>query len=155
MGYDPCMPKVSLSRALKEKNRQVKRVKVLQDQIRQYNSVVAGSAKPFDVQSKFTEYEAAALKLAALKSAIQIANAPIVPKIHEMAELRGLIAFLGALDTKAGRNVYGFQGELVDYEAAIDAAQAEHMRKRFEDRLDALQDEVDAFNASTEVELPD
>jgi hypothetical protein len=149
------MAEHSLSRALKIKNRQVKLVNQLKEQIGQYNSVIKGSDKPFDIVAKFAEYEAALLMLAKIKAAIQAANGPIHEKIYEMAELRGALTFLQHLDTKGGKNVYGYQGELVDYDAAIDAAKADEIRQRIEERLDLLQDEVDGFNVKTKVELPE
>lgn len=148
------MAKVSLSRALKAKNKQVKLVKTLQEQIEKYNSVVRGSDKAFDVKAKFAEYEAAALKLAKIKAAIQAANAPIHETIYLMAELRGMIRFLSNLDTKSGKNVHGYQGEVIEFDAAISASEAEEIRIRLEEQLDELQDKVDEFNSSTKIELP-
>ena len=91
--------------------------------------------------------------MAKTKAVIQVANGPIHEKIYEMAELRGALLFLQHLDTKGGKNVYGYQGDLVDYEAAIDTAKASEIRSRIEERLDQLQDEVDEFNVKTTVEL--
>lgn len=149
------MPRITLAKALKLKNRQIKTVKGLQDQITKYNSVVKGSDKPFDVKAKFQEVQSASVKLAHIKAAIQQANAPIQGHIYEMAELRGLLAFLQRLDTKAGKSIYGYQGEVIDFEAALSAADVERSAAEIEERLDQLQDEVDAFNVTTFVELPD
>lgn len=153
--HNRLMATVTLARALKEKNRLVKQVKTLREQIAKYNSVVAGSDKPFDVPERFADYERAAMRLAKLKAAIQGANAPIYGHITEMAELRGMVAFLQMLDTKSGRNVYGYQGEIVEYEVALDALKVEAELSRIEARLDDLQDQVDAFNSSTKLEIPD
>lgn len=149
------MPKITLAKALKLKNRQIKTVKGLQDQITKYNSVVKGSDNPFDVKAKFEEVKSASVKLAQIKAAIQQANAPIQERIYEMAELRGLLVFLQRLDTKSGKSIYGYQGEVVDFEAALTAADVERAAAQIEERLDQLQDEVDAFNVNTMVELPD
>ena len=149
------MAKVSLAKALKIKNKQVKVVKGLQEQVAKYNSIVKGSDNPFDVKAKYQELKAAALKLAKVKAAIQTANAPIQEKIFEMAELRGHLAFLQRLDTKSGNSIFGYQTDVVEFEAVLTALDVEKESEETEARLDQLQDEVDAFNTSTMVEIPD
>ncbi len=150
-----CMPRITLAKALKLKNRQIKTVKGLQEQITKYNSVVRGSENPFDVKVKFEEVKSASAKLAAIKAAIQMANAPIQQMIYEMAELRGLLVFLQRLETKSGKSIYGYQGEVVDFEAALTASDVEKAAAEIEEQLDQLQDKVDAYNISTMVDLPD
>lgn len=153
--YNCSMAKVSLAKALKLKNKQIKIVKGLQEQVAKYNSVVKGSDNPFDVKAKFEESKAAGLKLAQIKAAIQTANVPIQQQIFEMAELRGLLAFLQRLETKSGKGVFGYQTEIVDFEASLTALDVERETESIEERLEELQDEVDAFNVNTMVELPD
>lgn len=149
------MPRITLAKALKLKNRQIKTVKGLQEQITKYNSVVKGSDNPFDVKAKFEEVKSASVKLAQIKAAIQQSNAPIQERIYEMAELRGLLVFLQRLDTKSGKSIYGYHGEVVEFEAALTAADVEKAAAQIEERLDQLQDEVDSFNAHTMADLPD
>lgn len=149
------MARVSLAKALKIKNKQNKVVKGLQDQVAKYNSIVKGSSNPFDVRAKYQELKVAAVKLAKIKAAIQMANAPIQEKIFEMAELRGQLAFLQRLDTKSGSSIFGYQTDVVEFEAVLTALDVEKESEETEARLDQLQDDVDAFNTKTIVELPD
>jgi hypothetical protein len=76
-----------------------------------------------------------------------------------MAELKGLIALVGRLDTTEGKTEktnFGYRNEtseIVEYGASINQKLATECVEKFQSELDTLQDEVDAFNATHEVEL--
>lgn len=149
------MAVVTLAKALKLKNRQVQNITALKEIIAKYNSGIEGNTRPFDIKETLKSYEQAIERLVAIKSAIQIANVPITPLVFEMAELRGMVAFLKILNTQAGKAVCSYQGDMATYDAVIDASEAASLIERLETRLDTLQDEVDRFNATTQITLPD
>ncbi|HSI72974.1 MAG TPA: hypothetical protein VK934_07335, partial [Fimbriimonas sp.] len=89
-----------------------------------------------------------------LKRAINDANVPVHGAIYEMAETKGLVAFLKALGTARGKVPMGYMmGETPEYEAQITAQEALDEITRLEARIDDLQDILDQHNASTQIEI--
>ncbi|RYG48531.1 hypothetical protein EON79_04210 [bacterium] len=146
------MAQVTLAKALKLKNRQVQKVKGLQERIQASNSYMVGSERDFDAQALYTELRAETETLWRLKLAINAANVPVHGAIYEMAETKGLIAFLKTLNTKRGK-VESYGDEAFEYEAAITAADVLIQIEALEARIDTLQDVLDQHNATTTVEV--
>ncbi len=142
------MPTVTLAKALKLKNRQIQKVKDLQDRITNSNSVIAGSPPDFDARVLYDELKGETERLWRLKAAINAANVPVHATIYELAETKGLIAFLKGLDTKRGLSAGSYISGPQEYEAQITAADAQAQIEDLEARIDALQDVLDDHNAA-------
>ncbi len=148
------MAQVTLAKALKLKNRQVQKVKDLQGRIEASNSYLQGSEPDFDAVAMFAQLKAETATLWKIKSAINEANAPIQSSIYEMAETKGLIAFLKGLDTKRGKSVMNYMSITPqEFTAQITASDAKVEIERLEARIDDLQDTLDGFNAATKIDL--
>lgn len=147
------MPQVSLAQALKIKNRLTKEVRQLTELLNQWNSVIVGSERAIDVKASYQELKTKIESLARLKAAIQNANAPIQEKIFLLAELKGLAATLSRLNTASGPAPIGYSGEVTEYEAALSGAQVLEEQKRITKEMNRLQDEIDTYNALTQVEV--
>ncbi len=149
----PCM-KVTLARALKIKNRQVRKVTELQRRIQEANSYVSGSEPEFDAKALYVELQTQVDLVASIKAAINEANTSIQADIYRMAELKGLVQFLRALSTQRGKVVLGYMsGDPVDYEAQITAQETSDEIERLEAEIDRIQDRLDQFNATTQIEI--
>jgi small-conductance mechanosensitive channel len=94
-------------------------------------------------------------RLLATKRAIAEANHAIVGKILELDEIKAQIAFLNGLDVKEGRFVTTRYSETIETEvtAVIQKAQVLKEVEALQKQADALQDELDNFNATTFVEI--
>jgi hypothetical protein len=92
-------------------------------------------------------------ELIALKSKIHRANAPMFEKIFEMSELKSAIKGLQKLDCtegKSNRDRYRMESELV-LTSEISLVVRNNKIKNLEERIEYLQDEMDVFNATTEI----
>ena len=93
---------VTISRALKEKNRVAGRLAKARKLIDAENSKEKNGPRRVDVAAVRDEARALAERLVAIKSAIAVANAPIVGKIIELDEAKSAIAWLNELNVREG-----------------------------------------------------
>jgi len=147
--------KVSVARALKEKNRLVGRIAALRQAIGRDNSHEKRIPRSIDVQAALGQAEDLKARLVAVKAAIAVANQDIVAKIVELAEVKSEIAWLKGLDVKEG--VYeenSYSNKVIrEYEVAISGSDVIRMVDALRRRAEWLQDELDEFNASAKVEI--
>ena len=101
------MKTVSLSQALKQKNRLAGDVSRLREIVQRENSRKESQPARANVRAAFDESVVRSRELAAFKGAIASANAGVLSndrgiytKLNLQAELRGLIAFIKGLNTK-------------------------------------------------------
>ena len=150
------MARHSLAQALKIKNRQVKKVNELKRRIQSQNRHADKVVPAYDIEKLWSQLQRESEKLVLIKSAISAANMKIQPEIYRIAELRGLVAYMQALDKSEGPvspGRYG-QGEPIVIKVEIaEAAAAKHIEK-LEKKIDELQDKIDDFNAKARVDLP-
>ena len=149
------MPEVTLARALKTKARLTSRLRELQEFINKYNSLVAGAERPSSVKSAYDETKKLTNILCEIKAAIQVANVPIQTKIFTLSELKSQRVFLQRLSTTHGTAALGYSGETTDYDAELKAAFVGDEMKRITKEMEQLQDQIDEFNATTNLQLPD
>ena len=149
------MPTVRLAKALKIKSRIARDVADLGKTIREHNCVMEGSERPADIKQAYDSLLKKTALLAQVKSAIHIANGPILEQIFKMSEDKRTLQLLESLDTANGtKSVSPYGGEVAEYESAIDGPAALEESQRIKKQIDRLQDEIDEFNAQTDVELP-
>lgn len=147
--------KVSVARALKEKNRLVGRISALRQAIAKDNSHQSALPRSIDVLASLEQVKKLKARLVAVKAAIGFANQNIVAKIVELAEIKSEMAWLKGLDVKEGafkENSYG-NSIVYEYEAAISGSDVVRMMDELRRRAEELQDELDEFNASAKVEI--
>ena len=106
-----------------------------------------------DVAAVLALAKAQEANLIAIKAAIAEANAPIIAKIIELDEVKSEIAFFNGLDAKEG--VYeesNYSGRVLrEFNAVISKSSILSEISALQKRADALQDELDEFNASSKV----
>lgn len=152
--------KISIARALKEKNRIAGRLALLRNRISGENSLEKRIPRSVDVKAVFEEARATERRLIAVKAAISVANAPIVAKIIELEETKSEIAWLKTLDTREGTfesggdfGRYGPAHAVNEYNAVIPQSEVNDMLDSLQKHAEKLQDELDEFNASTRIEV--
>lgn len=146
---------VSIARALKEKNRVAGRLAKLRSEIGNENSLEKGIPRGIDITMAYEQSKILRDRLVAIKSAIAIANKPIVSKIIELDEVKAEISYLNGLGTREGRFVSTNYGTRVEseYEAIIRRPQVIAEVAVLQERADQLQDVLDDFNAITNVRI--
>jgi predicted nucleic acid-binding Zn-ribbon protein len=121
--------------------------------LQQYNTVEVGNPRPYSSTVLMVEISKATDELIALKSAIHRANAPMFEKIFEMSELKSTIKALQKLDCtegKSNRDRYRMESELI-LTSEVSLVVRNGKIKNLEERIEYLQDEMDVFNATTEI----
>ena len=147
---------VTIARALKEKNRVAGRLAKARQLVGAENSNEKKIPRRVDVVAVRDEARALAERLVAIKSAIAVANAPIVGKIIELDEAKSAIVWLNELNVHEGvfDETINYGGRIVrEYEAVIGKDVVLKQVEALQRRADDLQDALDEFNASTKVEI--
>jgi hypothetical protein len=146
---------VTIARALKEKNRVAGRLAKARQLVGSENSNEKKIPRRVDVVSVRDEARVLAERLIAIKTAIAVANEPIVGKIIELDEVKSAISWLNGLNVREGVfEEANYGGKVVkEYEAAIGKDDILKQVDALQRRADDLQDALDEFNASTKVEI--
>lgn len=146
---------MKLTRALKEKNRLIKKITILRNQITTSNVVLEENNFPYEMETLQEDFQTLVETLIELKVDIQIANQPILKSIYRLSELKSTIAMLEGMDTKEGmQEAYGYgNSELRAYKAQIGRQEVDIAVAEMQEQIDTLQDEVDTFNATTTVDF--
>ena len=149
--------KVTLARALKERARIAGKLSRNFAIINSENSALKGNVRQFDLRALFDENMELHRKIVQIKQAIAQANANIVGKMVEMAELKSLIAKLRQINTCAGIKIHNtYSGEVREvWEVVFSASELTNMADELEKKVEQLQDEIDEFNALNKVNIPD
>jgi hypothetical protein len=141
---------MNITKALKQKNKLVKEINELSQQIAQNNSYNIERVPIHNSYNDLMLLESKINDLVELKRKIQVANNPIVGKIYKIAELKGLVQRLKYINTKDGRfrvseNVYD------EFQASINEVIKEKRIKKYEEEIENLQEEIESFNAITNI----
>lgn len=158
--------KINLPKALKVKNRIAGELARVRELIRRDNSKDVTDAseevlnKFIQMQNQLLAQEATLIdQLILIKTLVAKANVGIYEKISRMNELKSQIAFIRTLPTRMGTfdesAVYGGLPLRKIYHAVVNQNLIDGANKDFQRMIDQLQDEIDDFNASTFIELPD
>lgn len=142
---------VSIARALKEKSRLVGRINILTDIINHQNSLAEGSTRSIDLQDAYRQVKELSEGLIKIKAAIARGNQSAVDKIVELGEIKSLIGFLNRLDTS--ETLCDDYSRHIKKEAAIRKSDVLAEIDAYQRRANALQDELDDFNASHFVDI--
>lgn len=150
------MTQVRLRKALQIKNRLAGEVAQLSKLIQLNNSHREGTSR-FDVKELVAKRNATVEKLVAVKTALATANVGIYGKLATIAELKNEISFLRGLNTNEGEEDlgYGERAKTVKIVAVITANDVEANVNDLTLQIEKLQDEVDYFNSTTEITIPD
>ena len=144
---------MNIKQALKLKNKLIKSISENTKLLQQYNTVEVGNPRPYSSTVLMVEISKATDELIALKSKIHRANAPMFEKIFEMSELKSAIKGLQKLDCtegKSNRDRYRMESELI-LTSEVSLVVRNGKIKNLEERIEYLQDEMDVFNATTEI----
>lgn len=145
-----------LQKALKLKKKLVGEIAHLKAQVMSKNSYPEGSknAERFDVEKIYETLLEKTNELVGLKFAINEANLEIQSKIYLLAEYKGLVGFWNGVNVTEGEHPvsvrYG-ESMMRNHLVTFNEEQRDNMVKEFEGKIDALQDEIDTYNFTTEI----
>lgn len=147
--------KVTIARALKEKNRVAGRLAKARELVDKENSKDIKVPRGIDVTATYALAKVLRDRLVAIKSAIAEANKPIVSKIIELDEIKSEIAYLNGLNVKEGKFVETNYGSRIESEIDVVIRKQQVLDEiaALQARADSLQDELDEFNATTKIEI--
>ncbi|MEM0933004.1 MAG: hypothetical protein AAGJ12_11080 [Bacteroidota bacterium] len=142
-----------LSRALKEKNRLIGKIKEIQNMIAFHNSYIKGNKPIYDIENLWELLNGTVSELTELKTRIQKANTVIRPKIYKLSELKSLAAFLKGLQIKEGKLLGDNwrNSEVTEWQSEIGNLERDRKVEAIEKKIDTLQNELDQFNFETEI----
>jgi hypothetical protein len=148
------MAEITLSKALKAKNRLTGRLAKVQADIQAFNSVPAGQADQVNVPALMKTREELIGAMVALKTAINDANREAQRDIYDLAEKKATAQFLAGVNTRHGPQpaVYPNTTE-VNYVAALKKADVDSLVAGLEKQIDQLQDKLDQFNHAHRIEV--
>ena len=145
---------MKISTALKRKNKLKIELSRLRERINRHNSVLVGNERPYDIGQLQGELSQKTEELIDLKTRLFMANLPIQRLVFEMSELKGLAKFYRTLDVKKGQQEAYSRfggGEPRDYETVLTEADVDRITADLEARIDTIQEQLDVFNATTEL----
>ena len=123
-------------------------------QIQAKNSYTEGALDPakYDVNKIYAELLAKIDELIGLKFVINEANRPIQDNIYRLSELKALLSFWNEVSVVEGLQTIGYsEAKTINYKVQIDELKRNEMVAEFQAKIDALQEEIDTYNYTTEI----
>ncbi len=151
--------RMSVARAMKEKNRLVRSISQLEETFRYNVTEERSSETPVNVNGNIEEWINLKDKLVKLKVAIGKANAEsgALQCVYAMEEARGTLSRLNCVPTDVNstwsRNPVTGEMEEFRRSASISQSQVEDLKNAIQQKVDDLQDKLDEINATTFIEL--
>ena len=141
---------MKITKALKLKNQLAGEVAQLKDLLTKQNSRSTKQKFDYDSREVLARLRAKLDELVKVKAALAVANTDSYEKIFRLAELKGLVAALTGLDTKAGvfheGGRFGEPGYEVEYVAQLGKVDVDKLTDELKNEIQKLQDELDEFN---------
>ena len=142
---------MNVKQALKVKNKLVTDLKTQYQILQKYNSIEEGNTRRYSMTNALAKIKTLQAELVGLKTQIHRANAPVYDKIFALAELKGMIKELKKIPTDEGKQTerYGSVQSIKVVEFNI--VDIENRVGELQDRIEALQNELDIHNANTNI----
>ena len=141
---------MKLAKALKLKNQLAGEVAQLKELLAKQNVRSARQKFDYDNREVLAQLRSKVVELVRVKTAIALANVDAYEQIFRLAELKGLISALKALETKSGvfheGGRFGDPAYQVEYIAQLSKVVVDTLVSEFEKEVQALQDTLDEYN---------
>ncbi len=152
------MSKITLAKALKEKNKLVHDMKKAFQRVQSSNSFIKENKESvvYDAKAELEKYLSLKEQLISLKSKISLANAPIQNLIYSLSEYKEIISSLNSITTNKGIVHGGRYSEIegkVEYDSTISKSEIDSMVTEFEKKIEDTQEKIDQFNHTTQIEF--
>ena len=156
--------KMTVARALKEKERILRRLAEAKTLFEGVNCVKVGEVRDADPEAVYGDVQSLQKRYLEIKKAIAVANAGISPALVEMLAVRAELAFytnLRCKESEMSDKLTQLDGDerpvrrrvKIVYDTFLNEKARQEALETLTTRLDDLQDEVDNYNATHFVEL--
>lgn len=143
---------MNIKQALKLKVQLGKELTELYHLIRTNNSTIVDNPKHYSVIQLMDDAKAKFDELIDLKTKIHLANGPVYDKIFKLSELKVKASMYGSIGCTEGKQTQYNNSEPVYYQVEINVKDIKSMVKGIEEEIRQIQDELDTFNAITEIQ---
>ena len=143
---------ISLAKALKLKNRLAGRLNKVQNDIVEFNSVLAEQVDKVDIASQCELRDEIANQLVILKTQIVLANSEIQFILIRQGELKAKLSWLQSVPVRDGQERHFHQNTEVTWVAYMKKKDVDEETRKLEAEIDNIQDQLDAFNHSKKIE---
>lgn len=144
--------KITLARALKEKNILAGEITKLFTRLKLSNSFNSRNKPTYDCKELLPQITKKQEQLIELKLLISKATDPVREIVLSMAEIKTTIANLKAVNIQSGEVNPGYAKEPVIMTAQISEAERDNLVDQYEEQINKFQDQLDKHNATTEIE---
>jgi len=141
---------MTLTKALKQKNRLTQKMSDIQQEIQRENSVRADDSRKIDVGNLMANLFKTRNDLIRLKIAIFVASTSMRENILVLGELKSHIIFLRGISTREGF-ISDYGDKEIKYTVVFDKLYIKTEIEDCEKQIDNIQDKLDTFNHKTEV----
>jgi hypothetical protein len=144
---------MKLVKALKLKNKQVQAFNSTVSRMIKSNSYDEDSNKVYNSKELLIQATKELEDLVKLKSAIHSSSEPIRNKIFRLSEFKSFVQNISNLNTTEGvvkASTYGSSTNNT-YKCDINEIEKQDLIKTFQDEIEKMQDEIDVFNATTDL----
>ena len=142
---------MNINQALKAKNKLTSEIRELYSILHSNNSIVEGNTRHYGVEEILNKINALSGELVELKAKIHTANTPIYNKIFQLSELKAMAKNIKNLDCTEGTSNSRWGEEAVKRVVEINVRQRDEMVKNLEAQIEAIQNELDAWNYTTQI----
>lgn len=145
---------MNIAQGLKHKNRLIGKLEKQREIFRRENARRSDSLSGINRATLFLDLNNLQKDLIETKARINQASAPISSKLVELAELKGEINFINTVPTREGEEKVRITD--THYDTYVwESYMNQHFKDRYveelEGKINSLQDEIDKFNATTEI----
>jgi DNA repair ATPase RecN len=140
---------MTIAQGLKQKNKLVTKIQKNWERIQKFNSYVADSVNPFDVEKILEENLKMTEELVEIKTKIHKASEPVRHIIFRLSEIKNIFSSLSCIPIKEGKVKERYDQQYVEMKAVLTAKKIDEMIEKFEIEKEKLQDELDSFNHKT------
>lgn len=147
---------MKIHKALKVKNRLAGELARLQEIFKRENSRRCDNPSTVDREKVFQDIQTTASNLSGIKASIARANTGICGKLQELSQAKADINFLNSLPCREGEEItfVGRDQEKLTYKwtAHLNREAIDKLVSAQQGVINNLQDEIDTYNAETEVD---
>ena len=142
---------MTISQALKEKNKKLAKISSVFSKISSYNSRVIGSESVYDLDKLWDEYNRLIAELIDLKTKIHKASEPVRSDIFALSELKTKIRSISGLSTQAGPQRNAYSSDIIQMTAHFDTLWKDSQIESIQTLIDTIQEKLDLFNHTTSI----
>ena len=147
---------MNLAQALKQKNRLAGELVRQQQILQRENARRNDSVSEVNREEVWEKIQNLSNELGELKGKITQANVNIYPALERMAELKGRIGFIQGLQKREGEEIIPLHGDReplkYKWESFINQTKCDELVAELQEQINDLQDEVDEYNATTQID---